>query len=421
MENSVAGVMEAPRFDLTNPDCFVRGDPHPYFKYLREQAPVSAIVSSSGQRYWAVVKYRDAVAVYRDPRTFSSEAPISVSDNVAFSQGRGKMLIMTDSPRHLKLRNLFKWSFTPLAVRRWEDAMRTLVRRIMAEAAAKGECDFVPDVAGRLPISVVCQMLGVPERDRPRIEHLGNLSVGSHDPELQGAADGDSAQALAQRALRVQHEAHQELADYFSAIIARRRQKPENDLLSVIANQAVEDAPMSEEVAVYNCVLILDAGLDTTRNAFSGGVYALLNNRGELDRLLANPGLVPTAVEEFVRWTSPSFHNVRRVTRDTVVRDQQLRSGDLLTIWLGSVNRDEEVFPDADRFDVGRTPNEHLGFGHAQHFCLGANLARLELRVALQELLPYLSGIELAGPVARLRHTSVPGLKHMPVRFNARE
>lgn len=305
-----------------------------------------------------------------------------------------------------------------MAVRRWEDTMRTLARRIMAEAAATVDCDFVPDVAARLPISVVCQMLGVPESDRPRIEHLGNLSVGSHDPELQGAATDDTAQVLAERALRVQHEAHQELAEYFSGLIARRRQKPEDDLLSIIANEAIDGAPMSGEEALYNCVLILDAGLDTTRNAFSGGVYALLNHRGELERLLANPALVRSAVEEFVRWTSPSFHNVRRVTRDTVLRDQQLRSGDLLTVWLGSVNRDEEIFPDADRFDVGRAPNEHLGFGHAQHFCLGANLARLELRVALEELLPYLSRIELAGPVARLRHTSVPGLKHMPVRFN---
>ena len=412
--------MSASQFDLTNPDCFVHGDPHPHFKHLREHAPLSRIVSRSGQRYWAVVKYRDALTVYRDPRTFSSEAPISVSDNVAFSQGRGKMLIMTDSPRHLKLRNLFKWSFTPLAVARWEGAMRTLARRIMAEAAAKGECDFVPEVAGRLPMSVVCQMLGVPESDRPRVEHLGNVSVGSHDPELQGSAPEATAEMLEETAHRVQHEAHRELAEYFSDLIARRRQKPENDLLSIIANEAIDGNPMSEEEALYNCVLILDAGLDTTRNAFSGGVHALLNNRGELDRLVANPGLIPTAVEEFVRWTSPSFHNVRRVTRDTVVRGQQLLSGDLLTVWLGSVNRDEEVFPQGDRFHVGRTPNEHLGFGHAQHFCLGANLARLELRVALQELLPYLPRIEPIGPVQRMRHTSVPGLKHMPVRFNAR-
>ncbi|HEV3113711.1 MAG TPA: cytochrome P450 [Candidatus Binataceae bacterium] len=410
--------MEIPEFDLTNPDCFIEGDPHPYFKYLRQHAPLSRIVSRSGQRYWAVVKYRDALAVYRDPKTFSSEAPISVSDNVAFSQGRGKMLIMTDPPRHLRLRNLFKWSFTPLAVKRWEGIMRTLARRIMAEGAAKGDCDFVPDVAGRLPISVVCQMLGVPECDRLRIEHLGNLSVGSHDPEVQGSAAGATAEMLEETALRVQHEAHQELAQYFSALIGKRRQNPGDDLLSVIANEPLDgDAPMSEEEALYNCVLLLDAGLDTTRNAFSGGVYALLNNRSELERLAANPALVPTAVEEFVRWTSPSFHNVRRVTRDTVLCGQQLQSGELLTVWLGSVNRDEEVFAQADRFDVGRTPNEHMGFGHAQHFCLGANLARLELRIALQELLPYLRGIELTGPVSRLRHTSVPGLKHMPVRL----
>jgi cytochrome P450 len=174
---------------------------------------------------------------------------------------------------------------------------------------------------------------------------------------------------------------------------------------------------MSGEEALYNCVLLLDAGLDTTRNAFSGGIYALLNNRAELERLLANPALVPTAVEEILRWTSPSFHNVRAVTRPATLRGQDLEAGDLVAIWIGSANRDEEVFAAADCFDVGRTPNEHLAFGHAQHFCLGANLARLELRVALQEFLPYLPLLELAGPIRRPRHTSVPGIKHMPVRF----
>jgi cytochrome P450 len=364
-----------------------------------------------------VVKYRDAVAVYRDPQTFSSEGPISISDNLAFSEGRGKMLILTDSPRHLKLRKLFKWSFTPLAVSRWEAAMRGLARSIFAAGARMGECDFVPDVAGKLPMNVVCQMLGVPECDRPRIERLGNLSVGGHDPEIQQAPADATPEMLEEKAHRVQQEAHEELAQYFSSLMAQRRARPEHDLVSMIANETIDGAPMSEAEALYNCVLVLDAGLDTTRNALSGGVYALLNNRGELERLIANPALVPAAVEEMVRWTSPSFHNIRRVTRTTTLRGQELRAGELVAIWLGSANRDKEIFPDAGRFDVGRSPNEHLGFGHAQHFCLGANLARLELRVAIGELLPYLDKLELTGPVQRLRHCSVPGIKHMPVRF----
>ncbi len=409
--------MERPDFDLTNPDCFVRGDPYPLFKYLRIHAPLSRIVNRLGQSNGAVVKNRDAVTIYRDPQTLSSEAPISISDNLAFSQGRGKMLILTDSPRHLKLRRLFKWSFTPLAVTRWEAAMTDLSRRIFSEAARMGECDFVPDVAGKLPMNVVCQMLGVPQSDRPRIERLGNLSVGSHDPEIQQSVADATPEMLEDKAHQVQHEAHQELAQYFSSLIAQRRATPENDLVSMIANETIDGAPMSQEEALYNCVLVLDAGLDTTRNALSGGVYALLNNRHELERLVANPSLLPRAVEEMVRWTSPSFHNIRRVTRSSTLRGQELQAGDLVAIWLGSANRDEDVFADADRFDVGRNPNEHLGFGHAQHFCLGANLARLELRVALRELLPYLEKLELTGPIQRLRHCSVPGIKHMPVRW----
>ena len=410
--------MDRVNFDLTNPDCLAEGDPYPHFEYLRQHAPVSRITDRAGNSYWAVVKYADAVAVYRDPRTFSSECPISISDNVAFSEGRGKMLIITDPPRHLKLRGLFKWSFTPLAVKAWEAPMRELAREIFAAAVRKRECDFIWDVAGRLPMSVVCQMLGVPKADRPRIERLGNISVGSHDPEFQEIYSPDSTPEMREEMVhRVQHQAHQELAEYFSAAMAQRRQNPENDLLSLVANQTIDGIPLSQEEAVFNCVLILDAGLDTTRNAFSGGVYALLNHRSELGRLVADPSQVPAAVEEIVRWTSPSFHNLRRVTRATKLGGQEMHPGELVAVWGGSANRDEEVFPHADQFEISRTPNEHLGFGHAQHFCLGANLARLELRVALRELLPYLPEIELTGPIQRLRHTSIPGIKHMPVRF----
>ena len=410
--------MDRVDFDLTNPECVAEGDPYRHFEYLREHEPISRITDRLGNKYWAVVKYADAVAVYRDPRTFSSECPISISDNVAFSEGRGRMLIMTDPPRHLKLRGLFKWSFTPLAVKTWEVPMRDLAREIFADAARKGECDFVSDVAGRLPLNVVCRMLGVPNADRPRIERLGNISVGSPDPEFHEPLPADATSEMRDEMIhRVQHQAHQELADYFAALMAQRRRNPENDLLSLVANQKIDGVALSEEEALYNCVLILDAGLDTTRNAFSGGVYALLNHRAELERLVANPSLVPAAVEEIVRWTAPSFHNLRRVTRVAQLRGQEMNPADLLAIWVGSANRDADVFADPERFDITRSPNEHLGFGHAEHFCLGANLARLELRVALRELLPYLPHIELTGSIQRLHHTSVPGIKHMPVRF----
>lgn len=411
--------MDQAEFDLTNPECIAEGDPWRHFEYLRWHAPISRITDRVGNQYWSVVKYADAIAVYRDPLTFSSECPISISDNVAFSEGRGKMLIITDPPRHLKLRGLFKWSFTPRAVKSWEAPMRELAREIFAEAARKRECDFVWDVAGRLPLSIICQMLGVPKADRPRVERLGNISVGSHDPEFHEALPADATPKQREEMLhRVQHRAHQELAEYFTALMAQRRQKPENDLLSLMANEKIDGVALSEEEALYNCVLILDAGLDTTRNAFSGGVYALLNHRVELERLLADPSLVPAAVEEIVRWTSPSFHNLRRVTRETNLHGHKMNPGDLLAIWVGSANRDEEMFQEPGRFNITRSPNEHLGFGHAEHFCLGANLARLELRVALRELLPYLPRLELTGLIQRLHHTSIPGIKHMPVRFS---
>ena len=296
--------------------------------------------------------------------------------------------------------------------------MRELAREIFAAAVRKRECDFIWDVAGRLPMSVVCQMLGVPKADRPRIERLGNISVGSHDPEFQEIYSPDSTPEMREEMVhRVQHQAHQELAEYLSAAMAQRRQNPENDSIesgrqsdhrwntAKPGRSSVQLCPDSRRRARYHAQRVFRRCLRSAEPSFRIG------------RLVADPSQVPAAVEEIVRWTSPSFHNLRRVTRATKLGGQEMHPGELVAVWGGSANRDEEVFPHADQFEISRTPNEHLGFGHAQHFCLGANLARLELRVALRELLPYLPEIELTGPIQRLRHTSIPGIKHMPVRF----
>jgi len=412
--------MTQPTFDLTDPDSVTTDEVHAHLKYLRQHAPISRIRSASGKDYWAIVRYRDVMRVWGDPETFSSEqAPISLSEHAAFDAGRGKLMILTDPPRHMKLRNLFKGRFTPRGVKiDWEALTRRIARRLYAEAAAKRDCDFVADVAGRLPRALTCEVLGVALEDRPRIEQLGDMSVGGHDPEYQRFLPPEQRVGTQEEvADRCQAYAMRELADYFGATIAERRRKPTNDMFSILAQAVIDDVPVSDEEAVYNCVLLLDAGLDTTRNAPSGGIRMLLADDDQRERLVADPTLVKSAVEEFLRWTSPAFHNLRRVMRETEICGQPLHPGEILTVWGVSANRDEEVFPHADRFDITRWPNEHLAFGYGEHACIGAHLARLELRVGLEEALPYLSHIEVTGPIERMRSLSVPGIKHMPVRF----
>ena len=407
-------------FDLTDPDRVATDEIHPYLKYLRTHAPISRLRSHSGKEYWVVVKYRDIMRVWNEPETFSSErAPISLSEHAAFDQGRGKLMILTDPPRHMKQRNIFKGRFTPRGVKvDWEGLTRRIAQGLYADAAAKGECDFVADVAGKLPRALICEVMGVLPEDRPRIEQLGDMSVAGHDPEYQKLLPPEDRIGTPEEiADRCQAYAMREMAAYFGQQIVDRRKHPRNDLFTVLATAVIDDVPLTDEEAVYNCVLLLDAGLDTTRNALSGGIRALLAHPDQLDRLAGDPALVKSAIEEFLRWTSPAYHNLRVVTRKTELRGQALEPGDTLTLWGVSANRDEEIFPGADRFDIGRWPNEHLAFGYGEHSCIGAHLARLELRVGLEEALPYLRHIEMTGPIERMRSLSVPGIKHMPVRF----
>ncbi len=415
--------MDHAGFDLTNPDHVTRDDIHDHLKYLRQTAPVSRIVSTTGKEYWAVVKYRDIMRVWSDPETFSSErAPISLSENAAFDQGRGKLMILTDPPRHMQQRNIFKGRFTPRGVKvDWEDLTRRITRRLYEEAAEQGECDFVAAVAGKLPRALICEVMGVEPEDRPRVEQLGDMSVAGHDPDYQNfLPPEDRIGTPDEVANRCQSYATRELAIYFAGAIAERRKHPREDLFTLLAQAEIDGMRISDEEAIYNCVLLLDAGLDTTRNALSGGIRALLADPEQRDRLIADPSLVKSAIEEFLRWSSPAYHNLRVATRDLELGGQRIREGDRLTLWGVSANRDEDIFPDADRFDITRFPNEHVAFGYGEHACIGAHLARLELRVGLEEGLPYLAGLELTGPVERMRSLSVPGIKHMQVRFTNR-
>ena len=240
---------------------------------------------------------------------------------------------------------------------------------------------------------------------------LTNRVLGAEDPEYQTVA-GDGRET-ADQGLR-------EMFGYFARLVTARRQAPQDDLLSGLTAAELDGEALTDEEILYFCYLLILAGNETTRNAISGGMLALCEHPVERARLAADAALLPTAVEEILRWTSPVMHMARVVTRDTVLHGQPIRAGERVLLWYPSANRDAAVFPDADRFDVGRTPNEHIAFGLGEHFCLGAGLARQELRVMVETLLARLPDLALAGPVERLRSSFIGGIKHMPVRFTAR-
>ena len=407
-------MMELKDIDLNDLDLFVHGDPHAAWKTMRAQAPLHwSPKDESG--FWSITRYEDALRAYRDPYTFSSERGIALNygltdeDRMAQEAGFGQMLIVTDPPRHTRMRQIVNKRFTRRALAPLESHVRAIAAEILDSVAPMGACDFVVDVAAKLPTAVICEMLGIPRPDWDMMFTVANMSIGNQDPEYQ--IEGD--------AYKTGRQAQLNCFNYFINIIAERRKNPGSDLVSALAHGEIDGLKLTDLEILFNCFLLIIGGQETTRNATSGGMLALINEPAQRERLMKDRSLLPTAVEEFLRYTSPVTHIMRTATRDIEMHGREVKDGDRVIIWNASANRDETVFPDADRFDITRTPNDHLALGHGEHFCLGANLARLELRVIVEEVLNRLPDIEQAGEAERLRSNFVAGIKHMPVRFTA--
>jgi cholest-4-en-3-one 26-monooxygenase len=401
-----ASAVSGADFDLLSPDTYVPGVPHAAFKTLRNTAPVAWQKDPETEGFWAITKHADVVTVSRDPKTFSSHRRTAMlmelpPDSLAETQ---LFMINTDPPRHTKLRALVNKGFTPRMVARLEPHIRDITNAVIDAVAAKGRCDFVTEMAAELPLQVIAEMMGVPVEDRRALFSWSNRMIGQDDPEYATSEDEAKRASL-------------EVYMYANQLAAERRRKPGDDLMSVLLHAEVDGEKLTEMEFDVFFVLLMIAGNETTRNLISGGMLALIEHPEQHARLLNTPSLINTAVDEMLRWVSPVMAFRRTATRDTEIRGQKIREGDKLLLFYPSANRDEEVFPEADRFDVGRTPNDHLAFGIGEHFCLGSNLARLEIRVMFEELLRRLPDIELAGPVARLRSNFINGIKHMPVTF----
>jgi cytochrome P450 len=396
--------------DLSDHDNFVEAVPHEAFAQLRHEDPVHWNPEADGGRgFWAVTRYEDIRAVHRAPEIFSSEiGGTSLEDLDPEQIEARKSMIDTDPPRHDELRALVNRRFTPKAVGVWEEQVRKVVAQVLDEALPTGEFDFVHEIASEIPMQVFAEILGVPQEERREIIAIGDRLLGNADPEY--AHDGDD---LAHRNLPFSSPAALDMFAFGRRIAEERRHTSREDIMSDLVRAGLSQ----REMDVY-FVLLATAGNETTRHTISHGLIALSEHPDQRERLRGSFGeLGKTAAEEMLRWATPVHHFRRTAAVDTELRGREIHAGDKVTTWFVSGNRDETVFEQPMRFDVGRSPNPHMTFGPGGvHHCLGAHLAKMEVRLTYEDLLSRGVELELAGAPERLRSNFFNGIKRMPVK-----
>jgi len=404
--------------DIIGQDTYAaKGYPHEAWAILRREAPVYWYERPGVVPFWAITKHEDIVQISKNPRVFHNEPRLAVFPELETGtkpvEPPARHLINMDPPEHGQYRRLVSARFTPRFLQRMRSSIEQICRETLDRFANGGrlsEGDFVTGVSAIFPLAVLADLLGVPRADWEQLFHWTNESIGATDPEYQ---KGATAEETADRSRLA-------LFQYFVEMAEKRRREPKDDIVSVLANAKLDggEVPPFEMLSYF--YLLVVAGNETTRNATSGGLLALIENPAELEKLRRNPNLIPSAVEEIVRWTSPVIQFCRTPCEDVVLRGQNIRAGQNLTLFYPSANRDEDVFDDPFAFRVDRNPNPHLAFGTGEHFCLGSNLARLELVVIYEQLMQRLETIELAGEVRRLRSSFVGGIKSVPIRYKLR-
>ena len=383
---------------LHSPDFFI-GDPYPAYKELRASAPV---VWNDVTNFWALLKYEDIRFVSSNPGKFSSTKGITIPDPVMPDPVQDGNLIFTDPPRHRQLRKLINTAFTRRQVAILEPKVREIVYGVLDDVEPGSTQEFAEAFAAPLPTRMIAELLGAPPDDWERFRRWSDACTGNADPEIEL----DSFVAIA------------ELFEYFQQLIAARRAEPRNDMLSVLSTAEVDGAKLTDDDLLNFAFLLLVAGNETTRNLIALGTLALIEHPSECDKLVKDPSLIPGAVEEMLRFTSPVTHMARAATADIEIRGQRIREGDMVVMLYGSANRDEDIFgSDAEEFKIDRHPNPHIAFGCGEHSCVGAQLARLEACVFFEVLLGRYPKLELVGDVDRMRATMVPGVKRMTVRL----
>ncbi len=398
--------MNLENIDIYNPDHYVDDVPHEQFRLLRDQAPVHWHAHPDGGGYWALSRHEDVVRVSRDHKTFSAQKGFVLVDDLppdVLPMAQGQLLGM-DPPNHGPIRRAVIERFTSKTLAALEPKVRAIARRYVEAAADTPECNFVFDLAGNLPTAVICSMLEIPEDMWLQIRHWSDIQTSASDPDIGGSPEETQAASV-------------EMGSYGYELAMQRKDRDGDDLISLLLNVEVDGHKVNEMEFASLFVQLTVAGNETTRGLISGGMHELLKNPALYRELEADPSLLPGAVEEMLRWTTPLHYFRRTATADTELHGQRIREGDRVVMLYSSANFDERVFEQPLDFNIRRSPNPHLAFGHGIHLCLGANLARMETRIFFEEFFRRYRGIELNGSPRRIRSNLVNGLKDLPVRL----
>jgi cytochrome P450 len=404
--------------DLADLDAFESNRAWGMFDTLRREAPVHWTEEhDGGSGFWAVTRYEDIERIDKDPETFTSMKFTNLEEPPEEFQEQRRSLLETDGPRHLAMRKLLMRDFSPAQLRRYEDFLRGLAALTVETALQQEEMDFVDAIAADYPIAVLARLLDTPEGMAQQLISWGNEIIGFSDPEYARVLI-DSEEARKYRHLPFSSPVSQEIYEYGRTLAAERRGGDGEDLVSKLVNRIPEDGvPLSQRDFDNYFLLLVVAGNETTRQAISHSMKALIDNPDQLQWLRDNPDKTQVAVEEFLRWSSPVYHFRRTATRDVELCGKQIRAGDKVVMWFASGNRDEAKFEDPYTLRLDRMPNDHMTFGKGPHTCMGSNLARLEMRILFETLLPRIADIEQTGDVVRVRSNFVNGIKRFPVRI----
>jgi cytochrome P450/nitrite reductase/ring-hydroxylating ferredoxin subunit len=409
--------------DLADLDVWEKRVPHEWFALLRREAPLYWQDEERGNGFWSFTRYDDIVEMSKDWETYSSElGGTSLQDLTPEEIEVRKSMIDTDPPAHTRLRGIVNKGFTPRVINAYEERIRGLSRGILAQAFEHEHFDWVEDVASEIPMWVFSEIMGLPVEDRRLLIELGDKILGNTDPEIMGEefVEERALEDPELRKLPFSSPFSLELIEYGRRLGEARRRERRDDVTTKLVEAEVDGSRLDEREFGVFFILLTTAGNETTRHSISLGLLALLEHPEEAARLTEDPSLAPLAADEVLRWAHPVHHFRRTATRDVEAHGQRIAAGDKVLMWYASGNFDEEKFPDPYRFDVGRTPNRHLTFGlGGPHFCLGAHLAKLEVRIWLEEMVPYLARIELAGEPTRLRSSFFNGIKRLPVQVTA--
>jgi cytochrome P450 len=388
-----------PGINLVDPGLYSDGDPFIQWRWLRANDPVYLHGATDYPSFWALTRYEDVRSVFRDPETFSSAQGILLRPSGhGPDPGGGRTLALTDPPRHRQLRGLVDEWFSVRSIRAIEAKMQEVADSVIDLAVERERCDFVEDIAARIPLYMICGMMGIPESDWEMLFTLSREAFGCGDATTQRFA-------------------HLEIMGYFDDLTAAKAANPADDLVSVLVTGEIEGGRISQDEVILICDNLFVGGTENTRIAAAGGMLAFLEHPEQWRRVAEDPALLPSAVEEVLRWTSTPTHILRTASHPAEIRGRRINAGDLVTLWLPSANRDDEAFADPDRFDVSRQPNRHLALGFGEHFCVGNKLARVEMRLLYQEFIDRSLWIEPDGEPKRISSIVVNGLEQLPVKL----